>query len=88
MSTAARSAGWTVNRPEAYVTDVPPTGGELEWVATVPLPGIEGQGIAWDDDGPRPTLWAISRSDATVVQFQVPNIGCSPRKRPQALGIG
>lgn len=59
------------DRPEAYVVDVPRRGGELDWVATVRLPGIEGQGIAWDDAGPRPALWAISRSRATVVRFRV-----------------
>ena len=76
------------DRPEAYVMGVPPRGGELDWVATVRLPGMQGQGIAWDDAGSRPTLWAIGRSDATVIQFQVPDIGCSGRKLPQALGIG
>jgi hypothetical protein len=58
--------------PEAYVMEVPTAGAELEWVATVRLPGIEGQGIAWDDDGPLSTLWGISREHSQAVQFSVP----------------
>lgn len=58
--------------PEAYVMRVPESGGELEWVATVGLPQIEGQGIAWDDAQSRSTLWGISRDNAEVVQYSVP----------------
>ena len=47
---------------EAYVMEPPRAGSELRWIATVRLPGVEGQGIAWDLSGPRPTLWAIKRS--------------------------
>jgi hypothetical protein len=57
---------------EAYVMQVPPAGGELEWIATVRLPGIEGQGIAWDRAGSRSTLWGISRENARVVRFSLP----------------
>src|ERR1700710_2817345 len=35
-------------RGEAYVMNVPSAGSELEWAATVTLPNVEGQGIAWD----------------------------------------
>jgi len=58
--------------PEAYVMKVPSAGAELEWVATVGLPGIEGQGIAWDDARSRSTLWGISRANSQVVQYTVP----------------
>lgn len=58
--------------PEVYVMWVPPAGAELEWVATVHMPGIEGQGIAWDLDGSRSTLFGISRENATVTRFSVP----------------
>jgi hypothetical protein len=58
--------------PEVYVMNVPPAGGEMEWVATISLPGIEGQGIAWDDAGNKSTLWGISRQNRRVVQFSVP----------------
>jgi hypothetical protein len=57
---------------EAYVMEPPRAGSELRWVATVSLPGVEGQGIAWDLGGPRPTLWAIKRSTKQVLQFEVP----------------
>jgi hypothetical protein len=58
--------------PEAYVMKLPSAGGELEWVATVSLPGIEGQGIAWESVGRRPTLWGISRENQEVTSFSVP----------------
>jgi hypothetical protein len=57
---------------EAYVMEPPRAGSELRWVATVRLPGVEGQGIAWDLSGRRPTLWAITRSTKQAVQLEVP----------------
>jgi hypothetical protein len=57
---------------EVYVMEPPRVGSELRWIATVRLPGVEGQGIAWDLSGPRPTLWAIKRSTKQVLQFEVP----------------
>jgi hypothetical protein len=57
---------------KAYVMEVPQAGSELQWIATVELPGVEGQGIAWDRSGNRPTLWAIQRSTKQVKQFEVP----------------
>ncbi len=59
--------------PEAYVVRLPAAGSELEWVATVAVPGIQGQGIAWDrTDRRRPTLWGIHRDDSRVVEHAVP----------------
>jgi hypothetical protein len=57
---------------EAYVMEPPHAGSELRWIATVRLPGVEGQGISWDLSGQRPTLWAIKRSTKQVLQFEVP----------------
>jgi hypothetical protein len=57
---------------EAYVMTLPPAGGDLTWVATVTLPGVEGQGIAWDRSTSRPTLWAIKRSAKQVLSFTAP----------------
>ena len=54
---------------EAYVMNVPKAGPDLEWVATVKLPSVEGQGIAWDRSGGRPTLWAIKRSTSQALSF-------------------
>ncbi len=57
---------------EVYVMEPPRAGSKLRWIATVKLPGVEGQGIAWDLSGQRPTLWAIKRSTKQVLQFEVP----------------
>lgn len=58
---------------ETYVMELPKAGAELEWVATIALPGIEGQGIAWDrSDNKAPTLWGISRANDQVHEFNVP----------------
>ena len=57
---------------EAYVMKLPAAGAELEWVATVTLPGVEGQGIAWDRAGNRSTLWAIKRTTSQAFSFKVP----------------
>lgn len=58
--------------PEAYVMRLPRAGGELEWVATVTLPGIQGQGIAWDDARQNSTLWGISRNSSEVLSYRIP----------------
>jgi hypothetical protein len=57
---------------EAYVMEPPTVGSELRWVATVKLPGVEGQGIAWDLTSRHPTLWTIKRSTKQVLQFDAP----------------
>jgi hypothetical protein len=57
---------------EAYVMEPPTAGSELRWIATVALPGVEGQGIAWDLGSRQPTLWAIKRSTRQVLQFDAP----------------
>jgi len=57
---------------EAYVMNLPAAGPELEWVATVTLPNVEGQGIAWDRSGDKPTLWAIKRSTSQALSFAAP----------------
>ncbi|MEU2429726.1 hypothetical protein ABZ611_09405 [Streptomyces sp. NPDC007861] len=58
--------------PETYVMKLPRAGSVLEHVATVALPGIEGQGIAWEDAGPHSALWGISRDNEKVFRFSVP----------------
>ena len=57
---------------EAYVMDVPSEGSDLRWVATVKLPDVEGQAIAWDRSGRTPELWTIKRSTEQVLVFQAP----------------
>lgn len=58
--------------PEAYVMQLPQAGGELEWVATIELPGIQGQGIAWDLARQNSTLWGISRNSSEVLSYRIP----------------
>ncbi|MBB5791858.1 hypothetical protein [Jiangella mangrovi] len=58
--------------PEAYVMRLPEAGAELEWVATISLPGIQGQGIAWDDARQNSTLWGISRNSSEVLSYRIP----------------
>lgn len=61
--------------PEAYVMALPKAGSDLEWLATVELPGIEGQGIAWDRSGANkrdPHLFGIDRPTRSVKEFDVP----------------
>jgi hypothetical protein len=57
--------------PEVYVMELPQAGSELTWTATVDVPGIEGQGIAWDLTGNDPTLWGIQRSTKQVKEYKV-----------------
>lgn len=57
---------------EAYVMKLPSAGAELQWVATVTLPDVEGQGIAWDRSDRAPKLWAIKRSTSQALSFTVP----------------
>jgi hypothetical protein len=57
---------------EAYVMEPSTAGSELRWIARVSLPGVEGQGTAWDLTGSQPTLWTIKRSTKQVLQFSVP----------------
>ncbi|WP_218825682.1 hypothetical protein [Streptosporangium subroseum] len=75
---------------EAYVMNVPSAGSELEWAATVTLPNVEGQGIAWDRSSNRPTLWAIKRSTKQALSFTVPYSSISDPKTVnwQVLGPG
>lgn len=56
---------------EAYVMELPAAGSELVWVATVELPEVEGQGIAWDRPGKGSTLWTIKRSTRQALSFTV-----------------
>ena len=58
--------------PEIYVMALPETGPELEWLATVRLPGLNGQGIAWDRSMQDRTLWAILRSTRQVLKIEMP----------------
>jgi hypothetical protein len=75
---------------EAYVMEAPTAGSELRWIATVRLPGVVGQGIAWDLASNDPTLWAIKRSTKQVLQFDVPwrQIEAQPAEDGRVNGPG
>lgn len=55
----------------AFVMELPAAGSELRWIATVSLPDIEGQGIAWDRSSKDPMLWGISRDSHHVVKMSI-----------------
>jgi hypothetical protein len=75
---------------EAYVMELPQAGSDLKWIATVDLPNVEGQAIAWDRSSSEPTLWAIKRSTSQALSFTVPYKSISdPTGSPfQILGPG
>lgn len=58
--------------PEIYVMALPEAGPELDWLATVRLPGLNGQGIAWDRSIDGNILWAILRSTRQVLKIEMP----------------
>lgn len=62
------------DHPEVYVVQVPEQGSEVEWLATVKVPPIEGQGIAWDRTSGERLLWGILRRESKVFSFTVPEI--------------
>lgn len=67
---------------QAFVVQIPSAGSVLIWVATVDLPSIAGQGIAWDRSaraqGGNGTLFGISRESRQVVEMRVPLQTCLP----------
>lgn len=71
---------------EAYVMQLPRAGAELEWLATVELPGVEGQGIAWDrgtrGKGREAHLFGIDRPTKEVKEFDLPLQGEVPDPVP------
>lgn len=60
--------------PEIYVMALPEEGSELDWRATIRLPGLNGQGIAWDRYDDENTLWAILRSTRQVLKIEMPTL--------------
>jgi hypothetical protein len=59
---------------EAYVMSVPEAGSVLAWIATVKVPLMEGQGVAWDravEDG---HFWAIVKKDRKVLKIAMPEV--------------
>lgn len=65
--------------PEIYVMQIPATGGTLDWEATVHIPGLNGQGIAWDRTVEEAVLWGILKSDKEVYRIEMPTLNLPPR---------
>lgn len=59
------------DRAEAYEVVLPATGSVVEWIDTVLLPGIEGQGIAWDRSVSGDVLYGLNRSRHQVVSMKL-----------------
>ncbi len=71
--------------PEIYVMRIPETGGTLEWVATVHIPKLNGQGIAWDRTVPGNVLWGILKEDEMVYRIKMPEINLPAKKAPGVI---
>jgi hypothetical protein len=67
-------AGQKFLRRGAGVTDLPEAGSVLDWVATVTIPVMEGQGIAWDRSSKDRLLWGITKKDRKVLQVLMPRL--------------
>ena len=59
---------------ELYVMQIPAAGSVLDWVATVRVPVLEGQGIAWDRSERGRNLWGINKARRKVVRVRIPEI--------------
>jgi hypothetical protein len=53
---------------------IPDAGSILDWVATVEVPVLEGQGIAWDRSASGYFLWGINKAERKVVKIKMPEI--------------
>jgi hypothetical protein len=63
---------------------IPASGGTLDWVATVHIPGLNGQGIAWDRTDEGNKLWGILKEDEEVYRIQMPQIVLP---KTEAIGV-
>lgn len=66
------------DHPEIYVLDLPEYGSRLQWIATVEVQGLQGQGIAWDRSSEERILWGINRAGPQVLRFSVPAVDGQP----------
>ncbi len=69
---------------EVYVMRMPDVGSMLEWIATVEVPVMEGQGIAWDRSAARPEMWGIRKADRKVVSLAMPAIPNATKQAPSS----
>jgi len=59
---------------ELYVMTIPQAGSVLHHAATVKVPVMEGQGIAWDRSTDKRVLWGILKRERKVVKLKIPAI--------------
>lgn len=71
--------------PELYVIRIPATSGTLQWVATVHIPGLNGQGIAWDRTEQDRVLWGVLKGDQEVYRIQMPTLDLPTPKAPGVI---
>jgi hypothetical protein len=62
------------DRNEIYVTCIPAAGSTVVWLGTVSVPGLDGQGIAWDRSVDERVLWAIHKQDRQVLAIHMPDV--------------
>lgn len=74
--------------PEVYVMALPDAGSVLKWVATVSLPDIEGQGIAWDRSSDEPVLYGILRPESQIIRMQLSIQPSAPAPAPVGVVHG
>ncbi len=66
---------------EIYVMELPLAGSVLHQVATVMVPVMEGQGIAWDRSGEVRNLWGINKQQRKVARLKMPEITAGRSQR-------
>ncbi len=71
---------------EIYIMQLPRAGSVLNQVATVEVPVMEGQGIAWDRSGSGRYLWGINKQKRKVAHLKMPEItGAGVPQLPQSV---
>ncbi|WP_226662820.1 hypothetical protein [Microbulbifer aggregans] len=73
------------DHPEIYVLQLPQYGSELEWVTTIQVPELNGQGIAWDRSGGGRQLWGILKKDRKVFRWRMPDITSVDARKPGSV---
>lgn len=71
--------------PRVYVVTLPEAGSLLNWVATITVPDIEGQGIAWDRSSDERLLYGIHRPTSQVFITRIPSL--EGVVQPQPIGV-
>lgn len=69
---------------ELYVMEIPDAGSILHHGATISVPAIEGQGIAWDRTSDERIIWGILKRESKVFKIMVPVMSTL---RPQPKGV-